>query len=414
MFKPVAVVFAALLLGCASDVAAQTVHKKIATHKSVPCRDGCKPATSAPTVLTTSADDAGANQELSELARNLHNAGPGAYAKLSAFAGKHATDEWGARAALALGYDDYQKNRGAQALAWLTKAKNDALLQEYVLFWSAQAKRSLKRNAEALADLSAMHRDYPNTAIREQLLDLLAVTATESGHAQDAIEALNGYNLTISKPTLLLDRAHAYQVAGQTVRAAKDYQTIFYKYPLSDEGKVSGASLVALQKSLRSEFPYATAEMQEQRAQALFEAHKWRDAKPEFEKLVGMLHEATNPVRQRAQLRLAQCKVQLKASLTQVSSLVTPDPDVDAERLFVLSQFQRTAKKDDAMLATIEDLGKKYPQSKWTEEGYMQAGNYYWVALDRAKAVANYQRVLDVNPSGKNSYNAEWRIAWIA
>lgn len=414
MFKSVAVTFAALLLlGCASGATGQALHKKT-KHKSVPCRAGCKPATSAPTVFTTSADDAGANQQLSDLARSLHNAAPGAYEKLSAFAEKHAADEWGAQAALALGYDDYQKNRAAQALTWLSKAKNDTLLQEYVLFWSAQAKRSLKRNAEALADLNAVHRAYPNTAIREQVLDVLAVTATESGHAQDAIAALNDYSGTASKPTLLLDRAHAYQSAGQTVRAARDYQAIFYKYPLSDEAKGSGTSLLALQKSLRSEFPYATAEMQEQRAQALFEAHKWREAKPEFDKLAGMLHEAANPTRQRAQLRLAQCKIQLKASLTQISSLVTPDADVDAERLFVLSQFQRSAKNDNAMLATIEDLGKKYPQSKWTEEGYMQAGNYYWVALDRAKAVANYQRVLGVNPSGKNAYNAEWRIAWIA
>src|SRR5205807_2674324 len=121
-----------------------------------------------------------------------------------------------------------------------------------------------------------------------------------------------------------------------------------------------------------------------------------------------------NPVGQHAKLRLAQCKVQLKASLTLISSLATPDPEVDAERLFVLSQFHRSEKNESAMLANIEDLGKKYPQSKWAEEGYMQAGNYYWVLLDRPKAASYYQRVLDVNPNGKNDYNAEWRIAWVA
>src|SRR6201981_4043265 len=259
-----------------------------------------------------------------------------------------------------------------------------------------------------------LHRDYPNTAIKEQVLDALATTATETGHAADAIEALNSYSGTISKPGLLLDRAHAYQSAGQTVRAAKDYQAIYYKYPLSDEAKAAGVALPILQKTLRSEFPYATAEMQEQRAQALVDAHKWREAKPEFEKLVGMLQDPANPVRQLAQLRVAQSKVQLKLPLALLSSLVTPDPEVDAERLFVLSQFQRANKNESAMLATIEDLGKKYPESKWAEEGYMQGGNYYWVLLDRAKAAAYYQRVLGVNPNSKNDYNAEWRIAWVA
>jgi soluble lytic murein transglycosylase len=127
-----------------------------------------------------------------------------------------------------------------------------------------------------------------------------------------------------------------------------------------------------------------------------------------------MLHEAENPVRQRALLRLAQCKVQLKSPLTLISSLVTSDQEVDAERLFVLSQFQRSAKNESAMLATIEDLARKYPQSKWAEEGYMQTGNYYWVLLDRPKAASFYQRVLDVYPNGKNDYNAEWRVAWVA
>ena len=393
---------------------AQTTHKRKTKLRSAPCRVGCKPNTTTPDIQTSSAEDAAALAELSGLARNLRNAGPGAYEKLAAFATKHAAVPWGARAALALAYDDYQKNRAQQALQWLAKAKDETLLHEYVLFYTAQNKRALKRNGEALADLNALRRDYPNTAIREQVLDVLAVTATEAGHPQDAVEALSAYSATSIKPVLLLDRAHAYQVAGQTARAAKDYQTIFYKYPLSDEAKAAGTALTSLQKSLRSEFPYATAEMQEQRAQLFFDAHKWRDARAEFEKLNGMLKDPANKTRQHAQLRLAQCKVQLKGSLSLLSSLKTPDPDVDAERLFALSQYQRTAKNEGAMFASLAELTQKYPQSRWNEEGYMQAGNFYWVQLDRAKAANYYQKVLDAFPEGKNTYNAEWRVAWVA
>jgi soluble lytic murein transglycosylase len=393
---------------------AQTKRKKSAKPKTARCLAACRPATTAPEVSTSSPEDAAAHDELSELARNLHNAAPGAYERLSAFAAIHAADGWGARAALALGYDDYQKNRAAQALAWLSKAKGEKLLREYVLFWTAQVKRALKRNAEALADFNALARDYPSTAIKEQLVDALAATAIGAGRPSDAVETLNSYSGTASKPALLLDRARVYQAARQTVRAVKDYQTLFYKYPLSDEAKAAGPALAALQKTLRSEFPYATAEMQEQRAQAFFEAHKWREAKVEFDKLATMLREPANPVRQHALLRVTQCKIQLKGSLTLLSSLPSPDPEVDAERLFVLSQFQRSAKNESVMLATIEELGQKHPGSKWAEEGYMQAGNYYWVLLDRPKAAAYYQKVLEVLPNGKNDYNAEWRIAWVA
>jgi soluble lytic murein transglycosylase len=400
-------------LGLALNAPAQSPKKKKAKKPAAQC-NGCKPQTSAPDIATTSADDASALQQLSELARSLHNATPGSYEKLSAFANKHAGDIWGSRAALALGYDDYQKNRTAPATAWFAKAKNDSLLEEYVLYWQAQTNRLTKHNSEAYAQLNKILTEYPNAAIKEQVLESFAPTAVEMGHAQAAVDALNSYSATNSKPPLLLERARAHQAAGQAVRAVKDYQSIFYKFPLSDEAKAAGSALPNLQKQLRSEFPYGTAEMQEQRAQAFFDAHKWREARPEFEKLVSMLHEPSNPIRQRAQLRVAQCRVQLKASISLVSSLVTADPDVDAERLYAISQFERSAKNESAMLSAIEQVTKKYPDSRWADEALMAAGNFYWVGLDRNKAAAYYQRVLDTYPNSKNDFNAEWRIAWVS
>jgi soluble lytic murein transglycosylase len=344
----------------------------------------------------------------------LHNATPGSYEKLSAFATKHANDIWGARAGLALGADDYQKNRAANALAWLNKAKDETLLQEYVLYWRSQANHAAKRNSEAFNDLQKILNEFPNTAIKEQVLDAFTPVAIELGHAQAAVDALNSYSATSSKPALLLDRAHAFQSAGQPAKAVKDYQTIFYKYPLTDEAKAAGSALPGMQKLLRSEFPYGTGEMQEQRAQAFFDAHKWREARPEFEKLVSMLKESSNPVRQRAQLRVAQCRVQLKSSISLLTALAPTDPEVDAERLYVISQAERNAKNESAMLAAIEQVTQKYPNSKWADEALMAAGNYYWVGLDRNKAASYYQRVLDTNPNGKNDFNAEWRIAWVS
>jgi soluble lytic murein transglycosylase len=66
------------------------------------------------------------------------------------------------------------------------------------------------------------------------------------------------------------------------------------------------------------------------------------------------------------------------------------------------------------MLSAVEQLAQTYPSSKWAEEALMAAGNYYWVELNRAKAVNYYQRVWDNFPDGKYVFNSEWRIAWIA
>ena len=406
-----------LSFGGALDAAGQSLSKhqrKSKKPKSPPCRTGCKAETSAPQVAADTPEDEAAQKELSEVARALHNGTPGAYEKLSAFAAKNSANVWGARAALALGYDDYVKNRSGQAVGWFLKAQNDTLLREYALYWTAQAQRALGRYADSYKVLQTIQRDYPNTAMRETLLEAFAPTAVLLGHAQEAIDALEAYPATGSKSTLLYERAHAYQAAHQLARAAKDYQTVFYKYPLADEAKPAGSALSQVMHALGKEYVYPGVEMQEQRAHAFYDAHKWKEARSEYEKLLTMLKDPANPVRQRAQLRVAECRVQLKGSPSLIAAVKTPDLEVDAERLYALSQAYRTAKKEAEMFTALNTLAQSYPVSKWNEDGLMAAGNYHWVELEREKAVVAYQRVLDTFPNGKHAFNCEWRIAWVA
>jgi soluble lytic murein transglycosylase len=409
-----------LFVGSAPEVLAQNTHsrkkqKKVKKPAAVPCRVGCVLSTAGPGMMAgDTPEDQARQKELAGLARQVHNAAPGAYNSLSEFAGKNSANVWGARAALALGYEDHSHAHEQQALAWLTKASGDTLLREYVLYWTAQAQHGLGRSKDALADLETVQHDYPNTAMKEQLLESLAPLAIELGQAQDAIDALNSYPATGSKPTLLLERAQAYQSLHQLPRAAKDYQTIFYKYSQSDEAKAADAALKKILHEMGKEYPYPGVELQQQRAQAFYDVHKWKEARSEFEKLLGMLSDPLNPNRQLAELRLAEARTQPKGSPKLVAALKTPDFEVDAERLYALSQFYRSDKKFDEMFATLSELTQKYPLSKWNEEGFMAAGNYYWVDLDRTKAASYYQRVLDTFPSGRNAFNAEWRVAWVA
>jgi soluble lytic murein transglycosylase len=405
-----------LSLGGTLDVFAQPAQHKHRSKKpaSPTCRTGCQPETAAPQVAADTPEDEAAQKELSGLAREVRSGAPGAYARLSAFATKNTTNVWGARAALALGHEDYSKSRSAQALGWLLKAQNDTLLREYALYWTAQAQFALHRSAEAYKVLLTLQHDYPNTVLREQFLQAFAPAAVQIGHAQEAIDALNAYSPTSSKPELLIERARAYQAAHQLPRAAMDFQTIFYKYPSTDEAKPAGSALPQLMHALSKEYPYPGVELQEQRAQIFYDAHKWKEARAEFEKLLTMLKDPANPTRQRAQLRVAECRVQLKGSPSLIAAVNTPDLDVDAERLYALSQAYRTAKKESEMFAALNLLAQNYPVSKWNEDGLMAAGNYHWVELEREKAVVAYQRVLDTFPSGKHAYNCEWRIAWLA
>ncbi|MGB8473843.1 MAG: transglycosylase SLT domain-containing protein [Candidatus Acidiferrum sp.] len=389
--------------------------RKIKKPTPAPCLAACRPETDAPKLLAgDTPEDQARQKELAGLARDVHNAVPGAYSKLSAFATKNAANVWGARAALALGYEEQTKNHYAQALAWFNKAKGDALLREYVLYWTAQAEQGLGRLKDALSDLETVQHDYPSTAIKEQLLQSLAPLATQLGRPDDAIDALNSYPATENKPALLLYRAQAYQAAHQLARAAKDYQAVFYKYSQGDEAKAAAVPLKKIMHEMGKEYPYPGVELQQKRAQAFYDAHQWKEARVEFEKLLGMLHDPQNPNRQEAELRIAEARVELRSPPRLLAALKTSDFEVDAERLYALSQYYRSDKKTDEMFAALNELSQKYPLSKWNEDGLMAAGNYYWVNLDRNNAAIYYQRVVDTFPSGRHAFDAEWRVAWVA
>jgi len=407
----------ALALVFVFDLSAQTTKKKKKpVHpKSPACASGCKPDTSSPALDSATPDDAAAQKELAGLARDLHVGVNGAYDKLTAFANSHASSVWGQRASLALGYSDYTKARFPQALNWLQKAKADELLREYDIYWTAQTDTALHRQADALKDLTTLLNDYPNTVMKEQAIESYATAALDLGRAQDALDMLATYGATNTKPSLLIVRARAEENSRKLVPAAKDYQTIFYKYPLADEANSAGTALSKLNKELHSEFPYAAAELQADRAQAFYDAHKWREARIEYDKLASMLKDPSNPTRQRALVRSAESRQHPKAAPSLLANIKTlSDPDAEAERLYSLSQAYRSEKNETAMLTNIELVAEKFPQSKWTEEALMAGGNYYWVQLDRTKASHYYERVLDNFPGGKNAYNAEWRIAWVA
>ena len=398
------------------DLFAQTpaTPKKKTHPKSPACRTGCKPDTTAPALDSNTAEDTALQKELSGLARDLHQAVAGSYERLAAFANKNSRSVWGQRAALALGYDDNSKSHAPQALAWLQKARGDALLSEYTLFWTAQTERSLHKSNEAAQDLAAVLRDHPNTVLKDVVLQAYVPTTVELGRAQDGLDALAAYPAATNKPALLLVRARAYESIRKLTPAVKDYQALYYKFPLSDESKEAGLSLVRLNKQLHNEFPYAGPELQDQRAAAFYDAHKWKEARIEYDKLVPMLKDPANPIRQRAIVRSAECRQHPKPAPAQLASLNLSDPEADAERLYALSQAYRSEKNEGAMLGTVEKVAGKYPLSKWTEEALMAAGNYYWVLLDRSKASTYYVRILDAFPGGKNAYNAEWRVAWVA
>lgn len=356
-------------------------------------------------------------KQLAQLSRALRDHGSATtYAALAAFANQNAKKELGPRAALALGFYDLSREKPDLALGWLRKAVDDKLLREYVQYWQSQTSLDLGQREEGLEQLQSFHRDFPDSALTEQALTSLAQVALSSGKGDIALAALEAYPNSGAKPSLLLLRAQAKEKVAaakgeKPLAAAIDYLDLYYRFPLNEEAKAAGLRIPSLQFALGEDFPGTPVQTQIARAEAFFLAKRWREARAEY---VALLPKLSGVDHERLELGIAQCDVQSGGRPEILSAVQLTDPDLDAERLFAMSQAHRSHKIETQMLDDVEQLAKRFPQSNWVEEGLFAVGNYYWANLDREHAVAYYRRALEGFPSGRYAQTGAWRVAWTA
>ncbi|HYL68281.1 MAG TPA: transglycosylase SLT domain-containing protein [Candidatus Limnocylindria bacterium] len=381
-----------LLIFCAAAVAATPPHAK---PRTVPA------AGAAPT-----------EKDLEQYSRALKKKNyAAAYAKLSALATRQPLGVLGMRAALGLGYFDYNKANYVQAAKWLDRALADPLLRDHSLYWSAETSIALGHNAEALAQLKRLRHDFPDSVVTEQALQSLGTAALSSNQPAEAIAALDAYSATTERPALLFLRAEARELAGQKLQAAADYQAVYLRFPLSDQSREAGMKLDYLHKSLGDQLPPIPIDQRLAHAATLFGARQWSEARAEYAQLLLQLAGAEL---ERASLRILECGVALGGGPSAINALQVSDPDVDAERLYSLANYYRLPPQETPMIAAVEAAAARAPLSHWSEAALFLAGNYFWVQLDRDRASSYYKRVVDNFPAAADATAAHWRVAWAA
>jgi len=407
------------LLTAAFPSGAQTQARRIKkpSAKAPSSRPNKRSTTSTKKGIPSSPAAVAGEKELTRLARTLRdNPNATSYAILAAYATKNAKNELGADAALALGYYDLTRDKPDLAMGWLRKATGDKDLRECVQYWQAQAALALGQKEEGLAQLQSFRHDFPDSVMTEQAVLSLVQTALAIGKNEVALAALEGYQGVAGKPALLLLRAEAREKlaaakAEKPLSAATDYLDLYYRFPLNEEAKAAGQKIPSLQAALGDQFPGTPLQTQISRAEAFYTAKRWHDARSEYAALLPKLSGAD---RERADLRVAQCDAQSGSGPELLAAVQLTDPELDAERIFAISQAYRSQNLEPQMLDQIDQLVKRHPQSPWVEDGLFATGNYYWVNLDRDRAAEFYRRTLDLFPDGKNSQQASWRVAWTA
>jgi soluble lytic murein transglycosylase len=351
-------------------------------------------------------------KQLEKLSRALKepNASP-AYVQLSSFASRKSSGTLGLRAALALGYYDYNKGNYAQAAKWLAQAQGEPLVADYALYWAAETDLASGHSAEALAALKRFRSEYPDSVMTDAALQSLGDAALAANQPGEAVTALEAYPQTTQRPALLLLRGEAREQAGKPLDAVADYQAVYLRFAVSEQARQAATKLGFLRSSLAPNFPPLALDQRFAHAATIYAAKNWNEAREEYAEIMPELSGAD---RERAQLRVLECGVALGSGPGEMVALQIADPDVDAERLDALAEYYRGQSQEGQMVAAVEGVVSRAPTSHWAESALFLAGNYYWVQLDRDRAAGYYKRLEEGFPASTNAPAAQWRVAWSA
>jgi soluble lytic murein transglycosylase len=334
-----------------------------------------------------------------------------AYTQLGEIAERKSSGILGKRAALALGFYDYQRGEFDKAAKWLNLAQGDSLLGDYDLYWQAMTNLALNDNSDALHEFEQLRSQFPYSVMTEQALQSLGTAAMAANQPAEGVAALDAYAGTQRSAQLLLLRGELREQAGKQLDAAADYKAVYTRFPLSDQARDAEGKFQSLSTTLGAQLQPIPVADRLDHAVKLFDAQDWSDARNEYISLAPSLSGAEL---ERAQVRSLECDVEMGGDPSKLAALKIADPDVDAERDYTLADYYRGVQNETQMIAAVEAAASRAPTSYWTARALFLAGNYYWVNLQRDQASPYYARLATQFPSSPNADTAQWRVAWTA
>src|SRR5208337_784510 len=140
----------------------------------------------------------------------------------------------------------------------------------------------------------------------------------------------------------------------------------------------------------------------------------YSDAAHDYHDLVGEVSAADRP---QVQLALAEALEKSGSSheARQVlTSMGVQTGDAEAERLYLLSETERSTSDEEAMQRTLTELRQFGPSSPWLEQALLSAANMYLLKRDYDRAIDYFRELQQRFPNGGHAAYAHWKASWLA
>ena len=265
--------------------------------------------------------------------------------------------------------------------------------------------------AAAAADFLEGFAQSPFAPFAGQVRAESLIRDERRGEARRFLESARG---VMSESTRLYALARIIHLDAKLVEAVRAYRRVYYHYPFSDQAEKAESHLNALRRWLGGRYPKAPPGWRLARADALIKAGKFPQASAEYSRAAAGLE---GDDLERARVRIASAdygRRHTTRAYQRLKPLQVNDPQLDAERIYILGECARRLKRVKEFRGRAEELGEKYPRSKWYEEALFSLGNYYLLKNEPRLSRNYYERAARAFPRGAFAARAHWKVCWRA
>ncbi|MGA2965133.1 MAG: transglycosylase SLT domain-containing protein, partial [Terriglobales bacterium] len=337
----------------------------------------------------------------------LQDRTPTAYAGVESYARRHAKEDAGALAWLAVGYARTLDRDYAKAIDPLNRAKAGASeLGDYVAYYLGDAYLKTAHHAEALSTLADFGKTFPDSLLIRDAHLLYADALLEEGRAPEAASLLEKDRAPV-RSDVEFAIGRAYEAAGRTEKAASAFRNVYFNFPNSADSDTAGAELHKLAIA-------GSVAERRVRADLLFKAKHYSEAAHDYRDLVEEVGAADRPEMQLALARALEKSERSRDARQLLTSMGAQSGDAEAERLYLLSETQRSTSDEEAVQRTLNELRQFGPASPWLEQALLSAGNMCLLKRDYERAIEYFRELQQRFPDGGRASYAHWKAAWLS
>ena len=289
-------------------------------------------------------------------------------------------------------------------------------LASYARFYRAVALTGLNRLPEALAVLDGLATESASTSIGYLFAEgvplrraELEVARQDAKEAVETLGALTKERALTSPEDVWLRLGRAAEAAGDREKAIDAYRKVYYEFPLSLQALDAQNLLSRLDTaSLGDKFKLELA-----RAERIFIARRWAQARAGFEPLAGFV---TGDDKELVALRLAECDYYLdrfRASRDALRPFLKSASRKAEARFFYLTAT-RALGDNDTYVEEARALVDEFPDSTWAAETLNNLASHYVILDDDAMADEVFRELWRRFPQSRYAERAAWKIGWWA